>query len=139
MFNIGIVKVEQGKALIRSHVFSGKVDVSFTGGLIFPVWHKAEIMDISVKTMVIDRSGSDGLICRDNIRADIKVTFFVKVNKTKDDVDQGRAGHRLRASQRTSDTLEELFSAKFSEALKTVGQAARLRRPLHQAQRVSGS
>ncbi len=35
-----------------------------------------EIMDISVKTIELDRSGADGLICRDNIRADIKITFF---------------------------------------------------------------
>ena len=84
--NIGIVKVEQGKALIRSNVFSGEVQVSFTGGFVWPVIHKAEIMDISVKTIELDRSGADGLICRDNIRADIKITFFVRVNKTENDV-----------------------------------------------------
>jgi uncharacterized membrane protein YqiK len=48
--------------------------------------HKAEIMDISVKTLEIDRRGKNGLICRDNIRADIKVNFFVRVNKRKEDV-----------------------------------------------------
>ncbi len=53
--NIGIVKVEQGKALIRSNVFSGKVQVSFTGGFVWPVIHKAEIMDISVETIELDR------------------------------------------------------------------------------------
>lgn len=121
MFNIGIVKIEQGKALIRSHVFKGTVDVSFTGGVIFPVIHKAEIMDISVKTMVIDRSGSDGLICRDNIRADIKVTFFVRVNKTQEDVIKvAQAIGCDRASNQ--ETLEALFAAKFSEALKTAGK-----------------
>jgi len=36
-------------------------------------------MDISVKTIEIARTGREGLICRDNIRADIKVTFFVRV------------------------------------------------------------
>ena len=43
-------------------------------------------MDISVKTLEIDRRGKEGLICADNIRADIKVAFFVRVNPTADDV-----------------------------------------------------
>ncbi|MEM7353945.1 MAG: flotillin family protein [Acidobacteriota bacterium] len=118
---LGIVKVEQGKALIVSHVLSGKVQVSFTGGFVIPVIHKAERMDMTVKTIEIDRSGSDGLICRDNIRADIKITFFVRVNKTEEDVIKVAQGI---GCARASDqkTLEELFSAKFSEALKTAGK-----------------
>ena len=118
---LGIVKVEQGKALIISNVMSGKVQVSFTGGLVIPIIHKAEKMDMTVKTIEIDRSGSDGLICRDNIRADIKITFFVRVNKTEEDVIKvAQAIGCTRAS--AQKTLEELFSAKFSEALKTAGK-----------------
>ena len=118
---LGIVKVEQGKALIVSHVLTGKVQVSFTGGWVIPVIHKAERMDMTVKTIEIDRSGSDGLICRDNIRADIKITFFVRVNKTEEDVIKvAQAIGCARASDQR--TLEELFSAKFSEALKTAGK-----------------
>lgn len=113
-------KVSQGTALIINQTRS-KVIVSFTGGVVIPIIHKAEYMDISVKAMEIDRSGSNGLICEDNIRADIKVTFYVRVNKTEEDVKRvaGLIGCE-RASKR--DTLEELFSAKFSEALKTVGK-----------------
>jgi len=112
-------KVEQGKALIISKV--RRVDVTFTGAIVLPVLHKAEIMDISVKTIDIERSGNDGLICRDNIRADIKITFFVRVNKTAEDVIKvAQAIGTARASDQ--DTLQELFSAKFSEALKTVGK-----------------
>ncbi|MCB9753147.1 MAG: hypothetical protein H6713_24590 [Myxococcales bacterium] len=113
-------KVDQGRALIINKI-SAEPEVTFTGGLVIPVIHRAEQMDISVKTIEIDRRGHEGLICADNIRADIKVTFFVRVNKTKDDV--------LKVAQaigcdRASDqrTLEELFNAKFSEALKTVGK-----------------
>ena len=113
-------KVDQGKALIINKV-SNEPDVTFTGGIVLPIVHRSEIMDISVKTIELSRNGRDGLICQDNIRADIKVTFFVKVNKTVEDV--------LKVAQnigcaRASDqqTLEELFIAKFSEALKTVGK-----------------
>ncbi|MFI5567422.1 SPFH domain-containing protein [Streptomyces sp. NPDC051740] len=112
-------KVEQGKALIVSKV--RKVDVTFTGSVVLPVLHKAEVMDISVKTIEITRAGKEGLICRDNIRADIRITFFVKVNKAVDDVIKvAQAVGTARASDR--NTLQELFHAKFSEALKTVGK-----------------
>ncbi|MGV9761600.1 flotillin family protein [Streptomyces tricolor] len=112
-------KVEQGKALIVSKL--RKVDVTFTGQVVLPVLHKAEVMDISVKTIEITRAGKDGLICKDNIRADIRISFFVKVNKTVEDVIKvAQAVGTQRASDR--DTLQELFHAKFSEALKTVGK-----------------
>ncbi|MFJ4790078.1 SPFH domain-containing protein, partial [Streptomyces sp. NPDC088794] len=112
-------KVEQGKALIVSK--TRRVDVTFTGQVVLPVLHKAEVMDISVKTIEITRAGKEGLICRDNIRADIRISFFVKVNKTAEDVVKvAQAVGTARASDR--DTLQELFHAKFSEALKTVGK-----------------
>lgn len=112
-------KVEQGKALIVSKM--RKVDVTFTGQTVLPVLHKAEVMDISVKTIDITRTGRDGLICKDNIRADIRISFFVKVNKTVEDVIKVA---QAVGTQRASDqkTLQELFHAKFSEALKTVGK-----------------
>ena len=112
-------KVEQGKALIVSKV--RRVDVTFTGAVVLPVLHKAEIMDISVKTIEIARTGREGLICKDNIRADIRITFFVRVNKTVEDVIKvAQAIGTTRASSEI--TLQELFAAKFSEALKTVGK-----------------
>jgi uncharacterized membrane protein YqiK len=112
-------KVEQGKALIVSKV--RRVDVTFTGAVVLPVLHKAETMDISVKTIEISRTGREGLICRDNIRADIRITFFVRVNKTTEDVIKvAQAIGTTRAS--SEQTLQELFNAKFSEALKTVGK-----------------
>ncbi|MET7639689.1 flotillin family protein [Streptomyces sp. NPDC005438] len=112
-------KVEQGKALIVSK--ARKVDVTFTGAVVLPVLHKAEVMDISVKTIDVGRTGHDGLICQDNIRADIRITFFVRVNKTREDVVKvAQAIGTARASD--PETLRELFAAKFSEALKTVGK-----------------
>ena len=112
-------KVDQGKALIVSKM--RRVDVTFTGAVVLPVLHRAETMDISVKTIDISRTGKEGLICKDNIRADIRITFFVRVNKTKEDVIKvAQAIGTARASDQA--TLQELFNAKFSEALKTVGK-----------------
>jgi uncharacterized membrane protein YqiK len=112
-------KVDQGKALIVNKMKD--VAVFFTGGLVIPIVHRAEEMDISVKTIDISRTGKDGLICQDNIRADIRVTFFVRVNKTAADVLKvAQAIGTRRASDQ--QTLEQLFVAKFAEALKTVGK-----------------
>ncbi|HEU4889834.1 MAG TPA: flotillin family protein, partial [Thermoanaerobaculia bacterium] len=126
LFVIGVMiakfyrKVEQGKALIVNKM-KAEPEVTFTGATVLPIIHKAEVMDISVKTIEIDRRAKDGLICRDNIRADIKVTFFVRVNKTVEDVIKvAQSIGCARASDR--ETLEALFSAKFSEGLKTVGK-----------------
>ncbi|MCC5849491.1 MAG: flotillin family protein [Verrucomicrobia bacterium] len=112
-------KVEQSTAIIRNGV--GGTKVSFVGMFIIPVLQRMELMDISVKRIEINRSGADGLICRDNLRADVKVAFFVRVNKTPQDV--------LKVAQslgckRGSDPRELIafFDAKFSEALKTVGK-----------------
>ena len=113
-------QVDQGKALIVNTLKAEPL-VTFTGTVVYPIVHRAEVMDISVKTIMIDRRGKEGLICKDNIRGDIKVTSFVRGNKTQEDV--------LTIAQpfgcaRASDpaTIEGLFEAKFAEALKTVGK-----------------
>jgi len=125
LFAIGVAivkmyqKASQGQALIVTG--GGEAKVSFSGLMVIPVLHRLEVMDITVKTIMISRTGKDGLICKDNMRADIQVTFFVRVNKTKEDV-----VHVAQSigCDRASDPkqLEILFDAKFSEALKTVGK-----------------
>jgi len=112
-------KVSQGEALIRNG--AGGTKVVFSGKIVIPILHKVEFMDISVKRIEIDRHGSQGLICKDNLRADIKVAFFVKVNNTIDDVKKvAQALGCVRASD--EQALYDLFDAKFSEALKSVGK-----------------
>jgi len=112
-------KVAQGQALIRNGF--GGTQVSFSGKVVLPVLHRVEYMDISVKRIEIDRGGASGLICRDNLRADIKVVFFVRVNNTAEDVRKvAQALGCMRASDERA--LYELFDAKFSEALKTIGK-----------------
>ena len=113
-------QVDQGRAMIVNKMGT-EPKVTFTGAIVLPIVNKAEVMDLSVKTIDVSRRGKEGLICADNIRADIKVTFFVRVNKTVDDVLRvAQSIGCIRASQQS--TIEELFAAKFSEALKTVGK-----------------
>lgn len=113
-------KIPQGKSIVRTGV--GGTKVAFNKGIyVIPVFHKMEIMDISVKKLQIDRMQNEGLICKDNIRADIKVAFFIRVNKSIEDVINVA---QTLGCERASDveTLRNIFEAKFSEALKTVGK-----------------
>jgi uncharacterized membrane protein YqiK len=113
-------KVDQGQALIINKM-KNEPDITTTGGIVYPVIHKMEVMDISTKRMVLDRRESSGLICRDNIRADIAITFYIRVNESKEDI--LRVAKQVGCSRASQpETLQELFEAKFSEALKTVGK-----------------
>lgn len=112
-------KVEQGTALIINGL--SKITVRFDGGLVLPIIHKKELMKISLIAMEVDRRGQEGLICRDNMRADITVAFYLRVNETVEDVLKvAKAVGVERASNK--EAVNELFNAKFSEALKTVGK-----------------
>ena len=113
-------KIPQGQALIRTG-FKGTKVATDRGLYVVPVFHRVEIMDISVKKIQIERLGNEGLICKDNMRADIKVAFFVRVNN---EIDYIKKVAQTIGCARASDikTLEDLFEAKFSEALKTVGK-----------------
>lgn len=112
-------KVQQGQAIVRNGI--GDTKVSFNGMMIIPIAHQAEYMDISVKRIEIERRATEGLICKDNIRADIKVAFFVRINKMEEDVK--RVAQSIGCARASAlDTLRTLFDAKFSEALKTVGK-----------------
>ncbi len=113
-------KVPQGEALVRTG-FGGIKIATDKGMYAIPVLHKIEIMDISVKKIQIERTHTEGLVCRDNMRADIKVAYFVRVNN---EVDAIKKVAQTIGCNRASDieTLRDLFEAKFSEALKTVGK-----------------
>lgn len=120
LFKAFYVKVEQGVALIKNDL-SAKPKVFFTGSWILPVIHKKELMRISLITLEVDRRGKEGLICADNMRADITVAFYLRVNETPEDVLKvAKSLGANRASDKNA--VHELFNAKFSEALKTVGK-----------------
>lgn len=114
------VKVGPDRAIVKSG--SGGVKaVTGEGMLIIPLIQQYEFMDLTLKSFEIHRQGSEGLICRDNIRADIKVAFFVRVDKSPEEMKEvAQSIGAKRCSE--LETLRELFDAKFSEALKTVGK-----------------
>ena len=114
------VKVDQGTALIVNDT-SPTPKVHFTGSFVYPIINRKELMKVSLITLEVDRRGKDGLICADNMRADITVAFYLRVNETAEDVLKvAKSIGADRASDK--DAVNQLFNAKFSEALKTVGK-----------------
>jgi uncharacterized membrane protein YqiK len=113
-------KVGPDEAIVRTGM--GGMRIVTAGGLnVIPVLHSYEKMDLTLKSFEIAREGSEGLICKDNIRADIKVAFFIRINNEESEMREvAEAIGCRRASQ--VETMRELFDAKFSEALKTVGK-----------------
>ena len=141
-----IRKVEPGFIGVRVGFLGYVISDTWIVGI--PLLTTYKKMDISVKKLEIERKGQDGLICQDNIRADIAVAFYIKVNfpkvdygnidpasaegqamhdaamKNKDRFDDVRKVAQTVGCDRASDVekLRELFEAKFSEALKTAGK-----------------
>ncbi len=120
VFSKYYVKVGPDEAVVRSG--SGGLRTCTAGGIfVIPLLQRSEYMDLTLKSFEIAREGSEGLICRDNIRADIRVAFFIRVDKSSEEIKEvAQSIGARRCSQ--LETLRELFDAKFSEALKTVGK-----------------
>ncbi len=114
------IVVGPDRAIVKSGL--GGLDVTTAGGkFIVPLFHRYEFMDLTLKSFEISREGSEGLICKDNIRADIKVAFFIRVDNTQEEMKEVAQSIGARRCSEL-ETLRELFDAKFSEALKTVGK-----------------
>src|SRR5688572_20862717 len=112
-------KIQPGRAGLKTGW--GGLRVSFDWMVRMPLVQNYHIMDISVKKLEIHRKGKDGLVCKDNIRADITVAFYIRVDATEESVTKVS---QMLGVHRVSDMeqLRELFEAKFSEALKTAGK-----------------
>jgi uncharacterized membrane protein YqiK len=95
--------------------------VSFTAAMILPMLHRAERMSLAVQPIVIERRGGQGVVCRDKIRADLRITFLLRVNRTAEDV---LTVAQVVGCARSSDpaAMHSLFAAKFTEAIEsTIG------------------
>ena len=124
-----IKKIKPGEAGVRTGF--GGIKVKKDWMLRVPILQQQQIMDLSVKKLEVVRKGKDGLICQDNIRADIEVVFYVRVNDQRTEDETGKKDfHDIKTvatqvgCERASeiDLLKQLFEAKFSEALKSAGK-----------------
>ena len=125
---IFIKKIKPGEAGVRTGFGGIKVQKDWI--LCVPILQQLQIMDISLKKLEVVRKGKDGLICQDNIRADIEVVFYVRVNDEKSEIDGKTDYHDIKTvatevgCERASEIelLRQLCEAKFSEALKSAAK-----------------
>lgn len=114
-----------GEVLIKTPYGSKEKQVAFNGTFIWPLINRLERMNITKKHIPLIREGSkdksadtQGLHCKDNIRADLRVSFYIGVNPDPHDI-LLIANNLTAEGANNIDTLEAHLSPKFSEALKT--------------------
>ena len=105
-------------------VFPGEVGVrTGFGGMVvtehwifcYPLLHRWDTMDIKVKKLEVARKGKDGLICRDNIRVDIEVSFYLRVRGIEN---VGQVAETVGCEAASDlDFLRNMFEGKFLDAL----------------------
>ncbi len=96
--------------------------VFFNKIMIIPVLHRLDVVDLSVKSFTLERKEDDTIFSHDRKRVAIKITFFIKINDKEEDIKNiAQMIGTTRAAN--SETIRQLFEAKFLQALKTVVQA----------------
>jgi uncharacterized membrane protein YqiK len=114
-------QVEPNHALVISPT-SGEPRVIYTGALVFPVLHHAEEISLVPHTITLERRGPRGVLCRDSIRVDLRATFRVQINRTREDI--LKVAQTLGCS-RAGDpkVVQEIFEARFSGAIETAARS----------------
>lgn len=126
-FTPKLIKLEPHEALVRTRAVSVPVygpkgvDVFFDTAYVLPAYDNWNIVDLSIKTIKIVRTGREGIHCRDNLRADMGVTFQVEIPKFEDNILQV-AGSVGCESASEPQVLENLFVAKFAGAVKLIAK-----------------
>ncbi len=114
-------RVGAGEALVLL-VAGEPARVCFDGALVLPGVHRAEVLDLSVRKVVVERRGRQGLSCRDGIRADMRATFLVKVERREADVlrvaREVGCGRANRAEE-VQALFEERFAGVLASAAST--------------------
>ncbi|MCJ8330529.1 MAG: hypothetical protein HRT89_17660 [Lentisphaeria bacterium] len=93
--------------------------VCFESAFVLPFMEMAEIIELSVQMIEINRCKKQSIRCKDYIRADIAMNFTLRVDKSPENILQVA---NLLGCENASNirTLETVFSAGFSQAMKSV-------------------
>jgi uncharacterized membrane protein YqiK len=113
-------RVEQGQALLVNKL-QNKTTITFGGGVALPFLHRAEVMDISDKTIDIELVGRQGVTCRDHVRVDVRASFLLRIPAATDNV---RTVAQTLGCAQAGDVkaLHARFAPQFIDALRTVAQ-----------------
>ena len=106
------------KALVRGGLGGMQATPGCDGGLWFiPMLHYVDVMDNTVKRLLIELKGSQGLLCRDGTRIACEAEFHLRIDPDRTSL---REVAEAIGCQRAAnlETLRELFDRKFTDALR---------------------
>ena len=92
------------------------------GILAIPVVHQIETLDTSTRTIAIDRRKGNGLLAANGDRVELKVTFFVRINDTTEDILAAVRGIGC-ATLNDPAKFRAHVEPKLASALETVARA----------------
>ena len=125
--------VNMGQALVIEGP-GPKRRVKFHRGLVLPLLHRAQTMDLTLHTLEVEHAGPEALVCGDGTRADVRVTFSLRIAREEDDV--LRVVEAVGTSRADDPrALEALFQRRFSEAVRDVARQSSYDALLEQRQR----
>lgn len=111
-------KVPPGKALLITGS-GNRRKVAFERAIVLPIVQRADLIDISVKTLLIEPEPSELLITKDNQRLSYRAHAYLRINKTAEDV--RRVADALGCERASDlDALRELFRPKMVSTLRAV-------------------
>jgi uncharacterized membrane protein YqiK len=110
------VVVPSGFALIVTRP-SGPPAVSFSGAIVLPGIHRAELLDLRVRSLRIERSAANPLLTKDGQRVIVTASFSLRVSRSVDDL--LRLTQNLGVARANDDAaLAKWFGPRFEQALE---------------------
>lgn len=111
------LKTPANGAYVRTGMGGQKVIVD--GGAIFiPIFHEKLFISLETMKLEVDRKDVDALTTQDRVRIDMKSEFYIRVNKTADDIKT--AATSLGSKGINPQSIISLVGDKLVSALRTV-------------------
>lgn len=110
-------KTAADEAFVRTGM-GGRKPVIDGGAIVVPVVHNVILVSLQTMKLTVTRTGAEALITGDNLRADIVAEFYIKVQKTLEDVLSAATslGHKAMNPR----DVEAMVGEKLVNALRTV-------------------
>lgn len=112
-------KAQPGQALVR--MGAGGTVVSFDKLNVYPILHKLTTVDLSLRQLSLHLTNERAVLCKDFIKADVKVVFHMKIYPDAQDIKQ--VLHSFDVAQLTNvEYLAGCFFPEFEYAIRVVAQ-----------------
>ncbi len=116
-------KAGSNEAFVRTGM-GGQCAVIDGGALVIPTVHKVRRVSLETNKLVVQRFSKDALITGDNLRADVRAEFYIRVNRTVEGVIA--AATSLGQKSYDASAVMDLVGEKLVSAMRTVAARSKL-------------